>query len=78
MLDKQHVGQQDRLVHSFNVNFDDTDYIIAAPALHPAAPQHFVPPHGAQAEEANYSNQDSEVHGPLPSPAHQDEFQQTM
>ena len=77
MLDKQHTGQQDRLVHRINVSFDDTDYVIDAPAAHPAAPpQHMVPPPGAQAEEANHSNQDSEVHGPLSPPSQQDRFQQ--
>ena len=54
MLDPQRYGQQDRLVHSINVTFDDDDYIVGAPPGRAATPAAYdtVPQPGAQAEEA--------------------------
>ena len=72
MLDPQYKGQQDRLVHSINVTFDDNDCTIGkqpqAPSQLPASPEIDARYHGASAEEANdecHDEQSSSSQNPL-------------
>ena len=57
MLDPQYKGQQDRMVHSINVTFDDADFTIdelpQAPSQPPASPEIDARYPRAPAEEAN-------------------------
>ena len=78
MLDAQYSGQQDRLVHSRNVTFNDADYLIPQQGKKVTFNDHstYLDARPAAPEEAIAENCESEPEAPRPVPDRDEHFEE--